>query len=222
MNSKTHREIERERRKSTGVRNPSPLSSTPCTNERETQLHPTRSRRSEVPHTSTSSAAVPDPLNLAIAHFELCMYPIHQGKTLPHAGETHLTSNISDSSLPHANETLLSNPPSTIPDPPKTDLDLDPPKTDLVVATKDRRCRWRPISLILILWIKDVLVGVSSSSHQICEYYEFLVFVNILSLGRCFYFDFWLCYVYILNFFVIKFVWKMRKWLRKCEKFVGK
>ena len=28
--------------------------------------------------------------------------------------------------------------------------------------------------------------------------------------------------VYILKFYVIKFVWKLRKWLRKCEKFVGK
>ena len=28
--------------------------------------------------------------------------------------------------------------------------------------------------------------------------------------------------VYILKFSVIKFVWKLRKWLRKCEKFVGK
>ncbi|KAF3951859.1 hypothetical protein CMV_022529 [Castanea mollissima] len=37
-----------------------------------------------------------------------------------------------------AGETLLSNPPSTIPDPPKTDLVLDPPKTDLVAAFEDR------------------------------------------------------------------------------------
>ena len=146
MNSRTHRqreretERERERRKSTGVRNSSPLSSTPRTNEREAQLHPTRKRRSEVPHTPTSSAAVLDLLNLTSAHFELYMYPIHQGKTLPHAGEAHLTSNISDPLLPHAGETLLSNPPSIILDPPKTDLDLDPPKTDLVVATEDRRC----------------------------------------------------------------------------------
>ena len=47
-----------------------------------------------------------------------------QGSELPHAGEAHLTSNISNPLLPHAGETLLSNPPSTIPDPPKT----DPPK----------------------------------------------------------------------------------------------
>nr|POE66381.1 hypothetical protein CFP56_15102 [Quercus suber] len=44
-----------------------------------------------------------------------------------------------------AGETLLSNPPSTIPDPPKidpskTDLDLDPPKTDLVAVVEDRHC----------------------------------------------------------------------------------
>ena len=35
-----------------------------------------------------------------LAYFKLCMYPIHQGKTLPHADEAHLTSNISDLSLP--------------------------------------------------------------------------------------------------------------------------
>ena len=58
----SHRERERERRKSTGVRNPSPLSSTPCTG--------------------------------------VYMYPIQQGKHLPHASEAHLTSNISDLSLP--------------------------------------------------------------------------------------------------------------------------
>ncbi|KAF3955871.1 hypothetical protein CMV_018959 [Castanea mollissima] len=52
------------------------------------------------PHIPLSSAAVPVPLNLTSAYFELCMYPIHQGKTLPHAGEAHLTSNISDPSLP--------------------------------------------------------------------------------------------------------------------------
>ena len=28
--------------------------------------------------------------------------------------------------------------------------------------------------------------------------------------------------MYILNFFVIKFVWELRKWLEKCEKLVGK
>ena len=42
-----------------------------------------------------------------------------QGSELRHAGEAHLTSNISNPLLPHAGETLLSNPPSTIPDPPK-------------------------------------------------------------------------------------------------------
>ena len=94
-------QTERERRKSTGVRNPSPLSSTPRTNEREMQLHPTRRRRFEVPHTPTSSAAIPNPLNLTSTHFELYMYSIHQGKTLPHADETHLTFNISNPSLPH-------------------------------------------------------------------------------------------------------------------------
>ena len=45
-------------------------------------------------------------------------------QTLPHAGEAHLTSNIFDLSLPYAGKTLLSNPPSTIPDPSK----IDPPK----------------------------------------------------------------------------------------------
>nr|POE64611.1 hypothetical protein CFP56_41035 [Quercus suber] len=109
-----------------------------------------------------SSTVVPNPLNLTSAHFELSMYPIHQGKTLPHAGEAHLTSNISDLSLLHASETLLSNPPYTIPDPPKTDppktnLDLDPPKTDLVATVEDRHLNQRLISLILILWIKDVV-----------------------------------------------------------------
>ena len=68
----SEREREREReRESKGVWNPSPLSSTPRTNERETQLHPTRRRRSEVPHNPTSSAAVPDPLNLTSAHWAL-------------------------------------------------------------------------------------------------------------------------------------------------------
>ena len=38
-----------------------------------------------------------------------------------------------------AGETLLSNPPFTIPDPPKTDLILDPPKTDLVIVVENRR-----------------------------------------------------------------------------------
>nr|POE92657.1 hypothetical protein CFP56_35200 [Quercus suber] len=88
------------------------FSSTPCTNERETGLHPTRQRRSEVhPHSEEQRHRFPlhaggfSPfssllsLNLTSAHFELCMYPIHQGKTLPHAGEAHLTSNISDPSL---------------------------------------------------------------------------------------------------------------------------
>ena len=42
----------------------------------------------------------------------------------------------------------------------------------------------------------------------------FTEFVN----KKCFCFDFWLCYVFILKFSVIKFVWE----LRKCEKFVGK
>ena len=49
----------------------------------------------------------------------------HAGEAhFPHASEAHLTSNISDLSLPHAGETLLSNPPSTILYPPKT----NPPK----------------------------------------------------------------------------------------------
>ena len=45
-----------------------------------------------------------------------------------------------------AGETLLSNPPSTIPDPPKIDLVLDPPKTDLVVAVEDQS-RWPDLHL---------------------------------------------------------------------------
>ena len=32
-----------------------------------------------------------------------------------------------------------------------------------------------------------------------------------LPLDQCFYFDIWLCKVYILKFFVIKFVWMLRK-----------
>ena len=88
------------------------FNSTPHTNERETELHPTCWHQSEVhPHSDEQRRRFPlraggfSPfssllsLNLTPAHFELCMYPIHQGKTHPHVDEAHLTSNISDPSL---------------------------------------------------------------------------------------------------------------------------
>ena len=87
------------------------LSSTLCTNERETQLHPTLQRQSEIhPHSDEQCCRFPlrasefSPfssllsLNLTSAHFELYMYPIHQGKTLPHANEAIPASNISNPS----------------------------------------------------------------------------------------------------------------------------
>ena len=80
--------------------------STPRTNERETQLHPTRNRRSEVPPPTLAKPISPPTFLIRCSHV--------------------------------TGETLLSNPPSTIFDPPKTDLVLDPPKTDLITIAEDR------------------------------------------------------------------------------------
>ena len=84
------------------LRNPSTLP--PRIDNGETQLHPTLRQRSNIhPHSDT---APPHTLmqvrwvfslffsSLTSAHFELCMYPIHQGKNLPHVGEAIPTSNI--------------------------------------------------------------------------------------------------------------------------------
>ena len=74
------------------------------------QLHPhapTIERLSSTPHfvERLTSTHTPTPVrwvfslffsSLTFAHFELCMYPIYQGKNLPHAGEAIPTSNISD------------------------------------------------------------------------------------------------------------------------------
>ena len=111
------REREGERRKSTGVRNPSPLSSTPHTNEREMQLHPTRRRRFEVPHTPTSSAAIPNhstspPSTLSSTCTRSTKAKLSLMPTKPISPST---SPIRHSHI--ASETLLSNPPSTIPNP---------------------------------------------------------------------------------------------------------
>ena len=83
-----------------------PLAPPPRTDDREMQLHPTPRRRFDIhPH---SNAAPPHTLtlvrwvfslffsSLTFAHFELCMYPIHQGKNLPHAGKAIPTSNVFD------------------------------------------------------------------------------------------------------------------------------
>ena len=122
-----------------------------------------------------SSVVVPVLLNLISVYFKLCMYPISQGKTLFDADEAHLISNIFDLLLPYAGETLLSGPLSTIPDPPMIDLDLDPPKTGHVVVVEDRHRSWRSISLILILWIKDILVDVLS----MCFDFDFWIFIYL-------------------------------------------
>ena len=135
MISRTQREREREREH----RGPKPISPQlhPFNNEREMQLHPTYRCRSEVPTLRWAapsyqihSTSPPSTLSSRCTQSTKAKLSLTLVKpiSLP-------TSPIRHSHV--ASEKLLSNPPSTIPNPPKTNppktnLDLDPPKTDLV------------------------------------------------------------------------------------------
>ena len=77
-----------------------------------------------------------------------------------------------------------------------------------------------PISLFLDLPLPFPHLSITLSS-------SFSPFDRDFGVNKCFflifvwfYFDFCLFEVYILNFSIMKFVWKLRKWLRKCEKLV--
>ena len=133
-------------------------------------------------------------LNLTSAHFELCMYLIHQDKTLPTPAKP-----ISPPTYPihrshAAGETLLLYPPSTI---------LDPPKTDLVAAIEDRRRYRRPflltqspslsrsisLSLNLSLFLPPSLSVWPSSA---CEWMELMDFVLFIVYTEIFYYKIFL------------------------------
>ena len=111
--------------------------------------HAPRERRNSTPYVDAS-------LRSPTLRRAVSPYPIHSTSPLPTLSSACTRSNKENISLMPAKpispptslicrshvggETLLSNLPSTIPDPPKTDLDLDQPKTDLIVAAKDH-CR---------------------------------------------------------------------------------
>ena len=103
-NPQSHKPSNSNSKRKQPLQNPS--APPPRTDDRETQLHPTLCPRFNVhPH---SNAAPPQTLtpvwrvfslffsSLTSAHFKLCMYPIHQGKNLPHVGEAIPTSNVFD------------------------------------------------------------------------------------------------------------------------------
>ena len=104
LNPQPHKPSNSNSKRKKLLRNPS--TPPPRTNDRETQLHPTLRQRSDIhPHSDTAPPYTPTLVrwvfslffsSLTFAHFELCMYPIYQGKNLPHAGEAIPTSNISD------------------------------------------------------------------------------------------------------------------------------